>query len=403
MAPSGTLTTVIANVLFGPPASTTSPSFALDTFKTHNPGKGGGGKGGEGTIREWSSLIGIVTAIVGNILISFALNIQRYAHVRIDREWERERQRSGWRSDIAESQASLQPSSTKYGTVTSTGELGDHEREGFQDEVNGANRGRVSRDGNATGRDWAGQGGLQPFTDGAGRDGRNGRDGDVSSQGFDHLQHSFLSDRTVTLPEKTYDSVDRRSYLRSPYWWAGIVLMTIGEAGNFLAYGFAPASIVSPLGVVALVSNCLIAPFMLKETFRRRDFCGVVIAIGGAVTIVLSAKTSETKIGPDDIWKMITRWQFELYLGITIALILVLMWASERYGSKTILIDLGLVGLFGELPRCGERPLTCADIPKADTPLSRPRGLLRSSHLLCGMPLLIGSHIFWWPSSFSVH
>ena len=29
--------------------------------------------------------------------------------------------------------------------------------------------------------------------------------------------------------------------------------MTIGEAGNFLAYGFAPASIVSPLGVVALV------------------------------------------------------------------------------------------------------------------------------------------------------
>lgn len=124
--------------------------------------------------------------------------------------------------------------------------------------------------------------------------------------------------------------------------------MTIGEAGNFLAYGFAPASIVSPLGVVSLVSNCLIAPFMLKETFRRRDFCGVVVAITGAVTIVLSAKRSETKIGPDDMWMMITRWEFELYLGITIALILVLMWASERYGSTTILIDLGLVGLFGE-------------------------------------------------------
>ena len=124
--------------------------------------------------------------------------------------------------------------------------------------------------------------------------------------------------------------------------------MTIGEAGNFLAYGFAPASIVSPLGVVALVSNCRIAPFMLKETFRRRDFFGVVIAVAGAVTIVLSAKTSETKIGPDAIVKMITRWEFELYLGLTVALILVLMWVSERYGSNTILIDVGLVGLFGE-------------------------------------------------------
>jgi hypothetical protein len=128
----------------------------------------------------------------------------------------------------------------------------------------------------------------------------------------------------------------------------GFVLMMAGEAGNFLAYGFAPASIVSPLGVVALVSNCLIAPFMLKEKFRKRDFCGVVVAIAGAVTIVLSAKTSETKIGPDLLWKMITRWQFELYLGLTVALILVLMWVSERYGSKSIFIDLGLVGLFGE-------------------------------------------------------
>ena len=26
-----------------------------------------------------------------------------------------------------------------------------------------------------------------------------------------------------------------KTYLRSPWWWAGIILMTIGEAGNFLA------------------------------------------------------------------------------------------------------------------------------------------------------------------------
>jgi drug/metabolite transporter (DMT)-like permease len=140
---------------------------------------------------------------------------------------------------------------------------------------------------------------------------------------------------------------ETKSYLKSPYWWAGIIMMTIGEAGNFLAYGFAPASIVSPLGVVALISNCVIAPFFLKERFRRRDLLGVVIAVGGAVTVVLSANDSNPKLGPKEIWRLISTWEFETYLGITIALICGLMWASSKYGDRIIFIDLGLVGLFG--------------------------------------------------------
>jgi drug/metabolite transporter (DMT)-like permease len=123
--------------------------------------------------------------------------------------------------------------------------------------------------------------------------------------------------------------------------------MTIGEAGNFLAYGFAPASIVSPLGVVALISNCVIAPIMLKERFRLRDFWGVVVAVAGAVTVVLSAQSQERKLGPHEILDAITTLEFKIYLVITIILIVGLMWASPRYGSKTILVDLGLVGLFG--------------------------------------------------------
>jgi drug/metabolite transporter (DMT)-like permease len=143
------------------------------------------------------------------------------------------------------------------------------------------------------------------------------------------------------------EAYKQKSYLKSPYWWAGIILMTVGEAGNFLAYGFAPASIVSPLGVVALISNCIIAPFMLKEPFRKRDALGVVIAVGGAVTVVLSANDNNPKLGPGEIWKLISTWEFETYLGVTVAVIGLLMVASNRYGDKNILIDLGLVGLFG--------------------------------------------------------
>ena len=124
-------------------------------------------------------------------------------------------------------------------------------------------------------------------------------------------------------------------------------MMTVGEAGNFLAYGFAPASIVSPLGVVALVSNCIIAPFFLKERFRTQDFCGVVTAIAGAITVAFSATDNNPKLGPDDIWELIATWEFETYLGITVFAIICLMFASNKYGRNSIFIDLGLVGLFG--------------------------------------------------------
>ena len=156
------------------------------------------------------------------------------------------------------------------------------------------------------------------------------------------------TDSGFTPPQDDQNNDKEKNYLSSPWWWLGISLMIIGECGNFLAYGFAPASIVSPLGVVALVSNCLIAPWMLHEKFRKRDALGVLIATAGCVIVVLSASGSNPKLDADEIWRLISTWEFETYFGITLFLIIALMYASSRYGEKSILIDLGLVGLFGE-------------------------------------------------------
>jgi hypothetical protein len=253
---------------------------------------------GETQLQRWSSLIGIITAIIGNILISFALNIQRYAHIRLHNEKARQRERAKDAAKRAQS---------GYGTIR-----------------------------------------------GDGHDAGNSHDNNLGhGNGADHLRSSFHSADTDTSETSTcskHNTTQVKTYLKSPYWWGGIILMTVGEAGNFLAYGFAPASIVSPLGVVALISNCVIAPIMLKERFRLRDFCGVVVAVAGAVVVVLSAKTQEKRFGPHEIWGAIMNLEFEIYMCITIFLIVVLMWASPKYGNKTILIDLGLVGLFGKSP-----------------------------------------------------
>jgi hypothetical protein len=246
---------------------------------------------GDSQLQRWSSLIGIVTAIVGNILISFALNIQRYAHIRLHNERSRRKEKS---------KLAAKGSNNGYGATNN-------------------NEGQSE-----------------------------GIDGQDTADEDDPLRSSFHSGDSQSSAYSDSDHKHRSSYLKSPYWWGGIVLMTVGETGNFLAYGFAPASIVSPLGVVALISNCVIAPIMLKERFRLRDFWGVVVAVAGAVTVVLSAKQQEKKLGPHEILNAVTTTAFEVYMGVTISLIGALIWASPKYGSRTILIDLGLVGLFGE-------------------------------------------------------
>ena len=80
--------------------------------------------GGDSQLQRWSSLIGIITAIIGNILISFALNIQRYAHIRLHEE----------RMARKEKLKKIVKSSGGYGTTNTNGHV---------IEVDGDNNGEV--------------------------------------------------------------------------------------------------------------------------------------------------------------------------------------------------------------------------------------------------------------------
>jgi magnesium transporter len=293
-----------------PISSTTSPMpnpFDLLQNASSSNGVGvavldeSGHHDGDDELHNWSSLIGITTAIVGNVLIALALNVQRYAHIRLHR------QRRYYR---ARAKAALKRAQNGGITPPGYGTIGTH-AEDADDDIR-----------------------------------ENGGNGYESLE-HDPLTRSFQSAESQDSDCSVEDVKASLTYLKSPYWWLGQVLITLGEVGNFLAYGFAPASIVSPLGVVALIANCVFAPMLFKEKFRPRDFWGVIIAVAGVVTVVLSAKQQETKLEPHDVWDAITTIEFEVYLAVTISLIILLMLASKKYGHRTILIDLGLVGLFG--------------------------------------------------------
>ena len=55
------------------------------------------------------------------------------------------------------------------------------------------------------------------------------------------------------------NNVDKKPYTSLPLWWLGLALMLGGEVGNFLAYGWAPAT------VRTMVSFCMLLLSLRRE------------------------------------------------------------------------------------------------------------------------------------------
>ncbi|KAL1413406.1 hypothetical protein Q8F55_001172 [Vanrija albida] len=150
-------------------------------------------------------------------------------------------------------------------------------------------------------------------------------------------------------PSPSPPPVEEGAYLASPLWWLGLGMIAVGEAGNFLSYGFAPASVVAPLGTVALIANVVFSPLILGESFTRRNLLGTGLAILGAVTVVWSSRDSNPRLSPDQLIAAVTATPFLVYTALNIAVVvpLVMLSSRESYASKYIGIDVGACALFG--------------------------------------------------------
>ncbi|KAI8802626.1 magnesium transporter NIPA-domain-containing protein [Cladochytrium replicatum] len=247
----------------------------------------------DGDHSERASYIGVVVAIAGNLCISIALNVQKHVHNHLAR---------------------LKSNQSMHLSVSGSSEM-------LRANGNGRSygaTGRASRQGLAA-QNAPQEGPMPPMT-----------------------------------PESTFGddgTHGETSYVEVPTWWLGMGLMLLGELGNFAAYGFAPAVLVAPLGTIALISNAIIAPLFLGESFRMRDFLGILLATFGTVIIVVvSSQTEEPVLSPGDIIEAIIQPQFIVYTIIMAAGAISLSYISAvklSLSSRFILIDIGLVAIFG--------------------------------------------------------
>ncbi|KAI0053078.1 DUF803-domain-containing protein [Auriscalpium vulgare] len=285
------------------------------------------------------TVIGIAVAITGNVLISFALNLQKLAHARLDEDRHAAGQGQGAELDERE-EARVHEDVVREANPWSGGlpEATEADPLLFVPPGTHAHVAPVMQT----------YGAVVP--DGAADDGSARRTWGtlIKWERRSNLPPNGKQGASTPIDDIDDDEGQEYDYLKSKVWWSGFVLMNVGEIGNFLSYAFAPASVVAPLGTFALIANCFFAPLLLHERFRKRDLLGVVIAIVGAVTVVLSSNTSDTRLTPEGIVKAISQRIFIVYSIAYLVGVIFLAGLSEgRVGRRSVLVDLGLCALFG--------------------------------------------------------
>ncbi|CAA6673496.1 unnamed protein product [Spirodela intermedia] len=133
-------------------------------------------------------------------------------------------------------------------------------------------------------------------------------------------------------------------YLLEPL--GGPECLLVGEIANFVAYVFAPAVLVTPLGALSIIVSTLFA----GERLQKLGVLGCISCIVGSVVIVLHAPQERSPSSIDEIWMLATEPAFLAYATVTISIVCILVLHFEpRYGQSNILVYLGICSLMGSL------------------------------------------------------
>ncbi|KAL8166453.1 hypothetical protein V2J09_007952 [Rumex salicifolius] len=139
-------------------------------------------------------------------------------------------------------------------------------------------------------------------------------------------------------------------YLLEPLWWLGMITMIVGEIANFVAYIYAPAVLVTPLGALSIIVSAVLAHSMLDEKLQKMGIIGCLLCIVGSTMIVLHAPSERSIDSVEEIWDLATQPAFLLYTASVVAVALVLiLYCAPRYGQTNILVYLAICSIIGSL------------------------------------------------------
>ncbi|CAL8345699.1 magnesium transporter NIPA2 isoform X2 [Gadus morhua] len=140
------------------------------------------------------------------------------------------------------------------------------------------------------------------------------------------------------------------AYLKEWLWWAGLLSMGAGEAANFAAYAFAPATLVTPLGALSVLVSAVLSSYFLTERLNLHGKLGCVLSILGSTTMVIHAPKEEEISSLEHMAVKLVDPGFLVFamLVIIVALIFICV-VGPRQGQTNILVYITICSVIGAL------------------------------------------------------
>ncbi|XP_058010550.1 magnesium transporter NIPA2-like isoform X2 [Ahaetulla prasina] len=140
------------------------------------------------------------------------------------------------------------------------------------------------------------------------------------------------------------------AYLREGLWWGGLISMGIGEAANFAAYVFAPATLVTPLGALSVLVSAVLASYFLNEQLNIHGKIGCLLCVLGSTVMVIHAPQEETVASLDSMLEKLKDPGFLVFAACVLASSALLIFvAGPRYGQRNVLVYILICSSVGSL------------------------------------------------------
>ncbi|KAI4495519.1 hypothetical protein M0802_008733 [Mischocyttarus mexicanus] len=139
-------------------------------------------------------------------------------------------------------------------------------------------------------------------------------------------------------------------YLKEWIWWAGLISMGIGEAANFTAYAFAPASLVTPLGALSVLVSTILASKCLNEKLNLLGKIGCFLCILGSTVIILHSPKEEEVNNLEELLDKIKAPGFISYVFIVmLCSLFIIFYFGPAYGNQNVVVYILLCSSIGSL------------------------------------------------------
>nr|XP_044986278.1 magnesium transporter NIPA3 isoform X2 [Jaculus jaculus] len=121
-----------------------------------------------------------------------------------------------------------------------------------------------------------------------------------------------------------------------------------GEAVNFAAYAFAPATLVTPLGALSVLISAILSSYFLNESLNIHGKMGCILSVLGSTVMVIHAPQEEEVTSLHEMEMKLRDPGFVSFavIVIVISLVLILIVAPRR-GQTNILVYISICSLIG--------------------------------------------------------